>query len=508
MAEMAEKFNQLWQRTSLIQRIILVGVVLGAVGTVAVLVGWARKPELTVLYSRLDSQEAGLIVEKIEEEGVTYEVATRQDGATIKVPRDQVHGLRLTMAAQGLPAGGNAGYGVLDDSKIGQSPFMQRKNYNRAIEGELARTIENIEAVGSARVHVVKPDSTLFGGEDKQASASVLVRTTRNKKITEGNVSAIIHFIAGAVEGLAPSNVAVIDQNGKLLSGETEDGITGRASSVLALKSDWESLFVEKVEAVLKPVLGPDRIAVRVDVQLDMTSTEMMEETADDKGVVIEETIEERSSSMPQVGQQGVGANQAGGATRESSSKSKIRPVISVKKGSIPPGRVVSKHVAVVVDLSPPAPEEGQEEQQPVPAGELMEIDEVKKLVAGAVGLGKDDTIEVVNRKFQGMNLSVAGALEEPPGDPMDFYLEIARRSSLGVLVVGALIALRIFRGPKRKRSAAHDVQVSEEGNLLPEETQKSDMEAMREKISSALQQDPEQLKQLFLSWAQVSEEE
>jgi flagellar biosynthesis/type III secretory pathway M-ring protein FliF/YscJ len=241
-----------------------------------------------------------------------------------------------------------------------------------------------------------------------------------------------------------------------------------------------------------------------------MTSSEEMIERADQEGVTVEELIKEESSVTPMQGNQNDGAGQPAGQTRSSETKVKKRPLMNIKKVVNPAGTIKSRHVAVVVDLSPLDVKNEDGQEAPADTGEkIMSVDEVRKLVARAIGLGTDqkieDTIEVVDRKFQGAKLAALANMPDDSQDPMELYFEIARRSSLGLLVVGALVALRIFRGP---RSKPGDVTVTDEANSLPDGAGQGEKLAARERISRALQENPEQVKKLFLSWAQTGADE
>jgi flagellar M-ring protein FliF len=510
VAEIVQNMNHLWQRTSLMQRVVLIGVAVACLAAVGLLVNWASQPKMSLLFSELDTAEAGKIVQKIDEMGVAYEL--RGNGTSIYVAEADVHQTRLSLAAEGLPVGGGnrPGFKLLDESKIGQSPFMQEKTYFRALEGEIGRTIQLIDGVISSRVHIVQPASPLLGGQGKQASASVVVQTRRGYTMSRDNVSAIVHLVAGSVEGLANDRVAIVDHTGKLLSQDNSGDDGGKANGVLDLRGKWEDYFVEKIEAVLKPVLGPDRVAVRVDIELDMTSSEEMVEQAQQEGVTVEELIKEESSVQPVQGNADAGAGQPAGQTRKSETKTKTRPLLNIRKVINPAGTIKSRHVAVVVDLTPPKADTKEGEAQPAGAGEkIMSVDEVRRLVARAIGVGNDqkieDSIEVVDRTFQGAKLAGIAGMSGDGQNPMELYFEIARRSSLGLLVVGALVALRIFRGPRTKPG---DVTITDEANALPDGANAGEKLAARDRISRALQENPEQVKKLFLSWAQAGSDD
>lgn len=510
MAEIVQNMNHLWQRTSLMQRVVLIGVAVACLAAVGLLVNWASQPKMSLLFSELDTEEAGKIVRKIDEMGVAYEL--RGNGTSIYVAEADVHQTRLSLAAEGLPVGGGnrPGFKLLDESKIGMSPFMQEKTYFRALEGEIGRTIQLIDGVISSRVHIVQPASPLLGGQGKKASASVVVQTRRGYTMGRDNVSAIVHLVAGSVEGLANDRVAVVDHTGKLLSQDNSGDDGGKANGVLDLRGKWEDYFVEKIEAVLKPVLGPERVAVRVDIELDMTSSEEMVELAQQEGVTVEELIKEESSVQPVQGNDNAGAGEPAGQTRKSETKTKTRPLLNIRKVVNPAGTIKSRHVAVVVDLTPPKTDTEEGEDQPADAGEkIMSVEEVRRLVARAIGVGNDqeieDSIEVVDRTFQGAKLAGIAGMPGDGQNPMELYFEIARRSSLGLLVVGALVALRIFRGPRTKPG---DMTITDEANALPDGADAGEKLAARDRISRALQENPEQVKKLFLSWAQAGSDD
>ena len=268
MATSLDNLMEIWRRTSLVQRVLLLGIVLAFAGAAAALIYWVRQPDLAMMYSDLNPEEAAKIVEKIRDQGSPYEL--KNGGTTIYVPADKVYSLRLSMASQGLPKGDQMGYRILDDEKLGASPFSQRVNYNRAVEGELAKTIGMLEGVVTARVHLAQPESTLFATKDKQASATVVVAMRSGAKLTPGNVTAIVHLVAGSVEGLSPDKVVVVDSAGKMLSSAGgDDEMAAKAGNYLDYKARMEDYLAKKAEDMLTATLGPNRATVRVDAVIE-----------------------------------------------------------------------------------------------------------------------------------------------------------------------------------------------------------------------------------------------
>ncbi len=274
---MVETLRNLWLQASTGQRVVLLTAVLacGIAGTV--LVGWASQPDLSLLFSQLPPEEAAKVVEKIRDAGLPYEL--KNGGTSVYAPSDQIYQLRLTMAQQGMPTGGDqAGYRILDNKPLGQSPMDQRINFNRAIEGELARSIQIINGVGSARVHIAKPEATLFGKE-KNATATVVVTLQGGNRLTQKSVGAIAYLVAGGVDGLASNDVVIVDSSGNLLSGEDDSGMGSHASSTLDYQMQVEMYLADKAEGMLTAMLGPNRADVQVSVDVDMSSQEETVET-------------------------------------------------------------------------------------------------------------------------------------------------------------------------------------------------------------------------------------
>ena len=286
----------IWQRMGFLQRILLISVLLACGGAAALLLGWARQPDMALLYTGLDPEDAAQIVEKIRDADTTYEL--RNGGTAVYVPSDKVYTLRLELAGEGLPSGGREGYGLLDNEKIGTSPFSQRINYARAIEGELAKTISLFDAVAAARVHIVRPDSKLFQGTNQGASATVALRLRPGRKLTQQNVAAVVHLVAGSVDSLSHESVVVVDSRGNLLSSGTDDDFATGAGNVLDYKSQVEQYLARKAEDMLTLVLGPGRATVKVDATIaTKTISETVEQYSPDEKVPTKEELMTKSSS-------------------------------------------------------------------------------------------------------------------------------------------------------------------------------------------------------------------
>ncbi|MHC4423992.1 MAG: flagellar basal-body MS-ring/collar protein FliF [Planctomycetota bacterium] len=257
-----QRIKAIWQNVSLVQQALLIAIVLTFIIVGAVLTQWARRPDMRMLYHDLAPEEAAKITDKISERDIAYEL--RNAGTSIYVPKAKVYQLRLDMAKEGLPADAQGGYKIFDDEKIGVSPFVQNVNLKRALEEELAKSIQMIDGVVHSRVHLVSAKQTLFSSQGKETSASVVLRLRPGYRLSTLNIAAITHLVAGSVEGLQAENVTVIDSQGRLLSRESDQTTASGAGTVQDYRERVEQNLAQKVEDMLTAVLGPGRATVRV----------------------------------------------------------------------------------------------------------------------------------------------------------------------------------------------------------------------------------------------------
>lgn len=246
-----------------------------AIAVIVALVLWAKTPDYKVLYSNLADQDGGAIVTQLTQMNVPYRFS--DNGSAIEVPTDKVYDLRLRLAQQGLPKGGAVGFELLDQEKFGISQFSEQVNYQRALEGELARTIETLGPVKTARVHLAMPKPSLFVREQKSPSASVTLSLEPGRALDEGQISAVVHMVSSAVAGLPPGNVTLVDQGGHLL---TQSNTAGRDLNDAQLKyaMDVENRFQRRIETILAPIVGSGNVHAQVTAQIDFSNKEQTEE--------------------------------------------------------------------------------------------------------------------------------------------------------------------------------------------------------------------------------------
>lgn len=262
-------FKALLERIRANPRIIFMIAAAAAISIVVALLFWMQGPVYRVLYSNISEQDGGAIVTQLSQMQVPYRFADH-NGA-IMIPEDQVYEVRLKLAQQGLPKGGSVGFELLDQEKFGISQFNEQVNFQRALEGELARTIETLGPVQSARIHLAIPKPSLFVREQKAPTASVTLTLQNGRTLDEGQVNAISYMIASAVSGLDAAHVTIVDQSGHLLSGsDTQNTQTTQLKYIRQVEDDYQN----RIQAILTPVVGSANVRTQVTAQVDFTQNE------------------------------------------------------------------------------------------------------------------------------------------------------------------------------------------------------------------------------------------
>ena len=285
MQAIKELFKQLvgiWKELGLNQKITVSATTLAVVaGLVSVLV-WSGRTEYSLLYGNLDPSEAGKVTQALEENNVEYKIGG--SGGTVFVPRSEVHQMRMKLAIQGIPKGEGIGYELLDKNTLGMSDFMQHANYNRAVQGELARTISKFSGIESARVMIVNPENRLLIDPGRHATASVFLTIRGMGRPKAETVSAIQMLVANSVEGLSVDHVSVVDNSGNVLSTHEEEGsLVAVTSGRLRARQELENYLSEKVESMLETVVGNGNVVARVSAEIATDSETITSEFYENK---------------------------------------------------------------------------------------------------------------------------------------------------------------------------------------------------------------------------------
>jgi len=329
MNSILENWRQFWKELGPNQRVSLV---LSTIFVLAAMIGlyaWAQKPDMRLLFGSVSPKDASKIVEELEAQGVPYEL--RAGGTAIFVPSDHVYNSRMEIASQGLIDGDAVGFEIFDKSTIGISDFVQRTNFIRAVQGEQARTIRQLDGVESARVMVVMPDNKLLlVNQDVKTTASVMVEVG-SLRLPDNAVQSIQALVANAVEGLTVANVAVVDNQGRVLSKKPdENGLMGASRGVVEYRQQLENYFSEKVQSMLEQVVGIGNAVVRVSADIDSKQVSTMEENFDEDGAVLRRqtstedsavTVETKQTSVNNEGEEEESSNadSSGSRTEEES---------------------------------------------------------------------------------------------------------------------------------------------------------------------------------------------
>ena len=409
----------------------------------------------SLLYSNLDLKEAGSITAALDQAGVKYEV--KGDGSTILVPRDEVASTRLMLSGKGLPTAGSVGYEIFDNSSaLGQTDFVQQLNRQRALEGELARTIGALDGITSARVHLVLPKRQLFEEDAEQPASSVSIGVGGREPTAE-QVRAMQNLVAGAVPNLRPDRVTVVDQHAKTLSG----GETGMAAEADSRKSEVEQRIAKQVKTLVEGLVGAGKARVNVSADLDLARVTTQEEKFDPDGQVIrsESTTDEnsREKSADGSGQASVAANipgaaAGGGDTAENTNSSGRQDSTTnyeisktVRTEVQEPGTVKRLSVAVAVDGATAIGSDGKPGAYSARSAEEMQ--RIEQLVRAAVGFNQErgDQISVINVKFP-VAAETGGVEAANPLKDFDKN-DIMRAAELAVLaIVGILMIFFVAR--------------------------------------------------------------
>lgn len=268
-----EAFNRLSERQKIGLAVAIAAIVALIVGSIL----WSRQPDYKVLFSNLDERDGGNIVATLEQQNIPHRMSST---GAIMVPAERVHEVRLKLASQGLPRGGMIGFELMENQKFGISQFAEQVNYQRGLEGELARTIMSIGSVQAARVHLAIPKPSVFVREEQKPTASVMLSLYPGRALDSTQVAGITHLVSSSVPQLQPGNVSILDQNGSLLS-TLKNKLTEAGLDATQLKyvREVENGIVARIEDILKPVLGPDNFKVQVAADIDFSQSEQTAET-------------------------------------------------------------------------------------------------------------------------------------------------------------------------------------------------------------------------------------
>ena len=443
LRQLGERFNQLSQG----KKIAALSLVALALASLVVMSLWLKSPDYQLLYANLSNEDAGAVIEKLKSQKVPYEITN--NGRTIRVASDMIHEVRLQLASEGLPEGSDVGLEIFEDTPLGMTDFIQKLNFQRALQGELTRTINSLDAVSQARVHLVIPKDNLFRKEKPKGKASVTLKIKSGKSLSEGQIQGIVHLVSASVGSIQASDVVIVDLKGNLLSGDKESSREAMVSaSNFKHKLRVEKELQAKIIKMLEEALGTGNIIAKVSTDLDFEQVERTEEIFDPDSQVVrsENQISESSTGatppggIPGVqglvpnGEDGTGA--AGQAAQRNKSNALFNYEINkvVKRVSKPVGEITKLSVAVMIDgtFTGDPPEYKPRTQE--------EMDKYLEIVKSAVGFDQErgDVIKVENIQFDRSQFD-----EEKEALAQAEQIEMA--IEIGKLVVGLIFLILFF---------------------------------------------------------------
>lgn len=445
---------------------------LGAAAVIAVMIGlvlWGQKPEYRVLFSNFSDRDGGAIMTSLQAANVPYKFA--EGGGAILVPADKVHEIRLKLAAEGLPKGGSVGFELMENQKLGVSQFLEQVNFQRALEGELARSIQSVGAVQAARVHLALPKASVFVRDQQKPTASVLLNLHPGRTLDQQQVSAIVHLVASSVPELPPKNVTIVDQAGNLLSENNKPAGTNTLDpSQLKYVQEMQQNIAKRIESIITPIVGLNNIRAEATADVDFSTSEQAAEIYKPNQVPSSATVRSQQTSESS---NGSGANASGvpGALTNQPAPAATAPLTTppppatagapaanaattpaaptqrdtttnyevdktIRYVQQPMGGLKRLSVAVVVNYKRVVGKDGKVSIQPLSE---IEKNQITDLVKEAMGYNKDrgDTLNVVNSPFAGIDKeeTVKPPIWERP-EAIEMAMQAAKYLLLGLVLL------------------------------------------------------------------------
>ncbi len=532
-----------------------VGLLVGVALTIALgitIAMWSQTPNFTVLEADLDARSLARMTQSLDTAGIEYKLSN--GGRTLMVPLEKLQQAKMKMASEGLSAEVDTGYALLDQEQgLGTSSFMQKARYQRALEGELAKSISRLVVVESARVHLAMPKRSAFARKNSEPAVSVILNIQPGRILDDNQVAGIVNMVSSSIPGMEARHVTVIDQKGRLLSKQGNSDMM-LSSTQFNYTKRFEEDYVKRIVNILSPIVGVDGVRAQVVAEIDFTSQEQTRESylPEQMALRSEQVFEEDSGSLPSSGIPGALSNQppAAGTTR-ADLETNLSPLTRRSKQAVrnyeldrtishtrtSPVTLKRLSVAVVVDYVNKVDEEGNTSRVPLDEATIAHI---TSLVKEAIGLNeaRGDTINVVNTPFQ--LPEEIEPLPEPPIWEQPWALNLAKQ------IIGALGVLFIAFGvlkPMLKNLSAHRELMAEleerkneaaSGDLMPKEAgdaggegalalenksageaaggmsddeAKSNEQKLIELASSMAQEDPKRVAQVMTTWVGEDDE-
>ncbi len=494
------QLRAIWDKLNGTQKAILVSTTAVVLGGLIAVIAWSSSSGgpggsdgYSSLFVNLEPEDAAKVTDAIKEMGVPYRL--ENSGRSVTVPKDQLYEVRMQMARVGLPQTGGQGYEIFDKLNLGMTDFVQNLNYRRALEGELSRTIESLNEVERARVHVTIPKPSLFTEKKEEATASVILKLRPGKDMEDRQVRGITHLVASSVEGLKARQVSVLDIHGNMLTkGFADNPLAEQTDHNMVLQNSVERDLEHKVLDIFQGLLGPNKARVKVSAELDFDQVRKTVESYDPNTKVI------RSQQRDETGSKGdpapgSSAQKEGSITNYEFDKTVAQVVSS-------PGARKRITVSVAVDGTYRTDKEGNRAYVP---RQPEDLEKFSALVKNAVGFkpGSKDEVFVTNVQFD--NQYLMEELEEMKKLEQREWMEVAKK--YGVLVLIVLFGLWFFRGLVKNLASAMNppmpkyagLNLEPEEEKVPQSVQKQ--KDILEKVEFMTRTEPINIANLIKTW-------
>ncbi len=495
---------------SAVRKISMIAVIVIALGAVVYLLHLSNKTGYSPLFTNLNSDDIGAIVTQLDKQNVPYTIDA--DRKLVLVPSTQVLDLRMKLAGMGLPRYGGVGFELFDNAGFGMSEFQQKLNYQRALQGELSRTISGISEVEEARVHLVLPEKSVFSESQEEPRASIILKLG-NGSMGRSQVASIIHLVSSAVEGLDPQQITVVDTRGHLLSaaGGEETAGSGR---IFEQKKRIEKALETQVVSLLEPIIGLGKVVAKTTAEIDFSRLEEMIQKVDpNETVVLSESSTKSSSSGSTAsagGAAGASANLPGGAggssgasgssADESTTSTKYDVTRITRKQIIPSGAIKKISMAVVVD----GVYQDQEGEMVYVARSVDDLGKYESMVKSAIGFNTErgDVLSINSMQFVDLNKMFKDESMFAQRDQYSFIISIV----VNVLIVIVALALFLFvirpliKAWREKNDA---VEGADSAVFMPGMQALPDPDQMRSEIARLVSANPQQTATVIRQWMQ-----
>lgn len=457
LSKLGSQLIEIWKHLGPSQKVSVLAATVVVIGGLVALATWSSRTDYGLLYGKLSDSEAAKVIAALDDAKVPYKISS--GGGSIMVPSEKVHQMRMQLASRGIPQGEGVGFEIFDKPNFGISDFVQRANYIRAVQGELSRTISQLDEIESARVMIVLPENRLLLDKDKQPTASVFVRVRGNTQLQTTAINSIRFLVANSVEGLKPNNVSIVDNLGNVLSENTDnDSLTGLTTTQLTARRNLEQYLGKKAQDVLEKVLGPGQAIVRVSAEINFDTITRTEEKFDPDGQVVKTQTKDdevndstTSSSAPTAA--GITSNTATETnaptvaaapvnnTKNRKTTSTVEYEIGKSTSSVIQAAGGIKRLSAAVTIASRFEGEGTERKEMARTNE--ELEKLRRIVQNAVGTdsSRGDQIALEELPF---NDQFAATLtqELTQQEKRQFWWDLARNGIYPALGLGALVVL------------------------------------------------------------------